>query len=614
MFIAGSPNENGVDTQWSRLQIQNKQLDLDKTYPDIAHGSWLVLQQEGRAALYSVTGTELRSSDDYKKSRSFTRVSLDSFQQLEEFDRTATTVYTGSSPLTLFKLEPVQGQTLVCMPFESLLTPGQLVSLSGKRLRVRLSSHVDGGLTLTSAVQKQSVQLNKDSTYILLASPLAADTTGNSNIYTWKLQDDNGIAGQLYAPIDTFSYELAADTDEVINEFLTIMSATPGQATALTFAQALQYVYDPTTVTLNANVVKATHGQTVSGEVLGGSDGSTDSRSFPLKNNPLTYLASPSGDGTPASTLEVDVNDVPWQAVNMLFGQGSSARVYLVRRDSSNTTSVIFGDGNEGARLPSGREHITANYRYGSGSAGNVPANSLLTIRTRPYGVQSVTNPLAASGGSDPEPQDQARTIAPRLIQTMQRIVSLRDYEAFTRLFPQIRKVQATNLWNGRVHVVHLTIAGDGGTAIPADSDIYKNLVTAIRTSAASPSQALVIQSFELVCFQLKASLIIANDYTTQQHTVAANARQKLLDTFSFDQRDFGQPTSTSEVISVLQDVPGVFAVEIEQLSINHSGTLDAFVPALQARVEQGQIRPAQLLLIDSSDGGIDLHPEGQNL
>jgi hypothetical protein len=612
MFISGSPGDNGVDTQWSRFQIQNKQLDLDKTYVDFVDGSWLVLRQEGRAALYAVTGTETRTSEDYKKSRSFTRVSLDSSQHLEEFDRTATTVYTASSPLAVFDIEPVQGQTLACVPFESLLTPGQLLSLSGKRVRVRLSSHVGSGLTLTSGDKKQSVPLNKDSTYILLSPPEAATTADNT--YTWKLQDDNGIAGQLSAPVDTFTYELAADSDEVTSELLTVVSAAPGLSTTLTFSQALQHVYDPTTVTLNANIVKATHGQTVNGEVLGGTDSGTDSRSYPLKNNPLTYLSSPSGDGTPVSTLEVDVNDVPWKAVDMLLGQGSNARVYLVRRDSQNNTTVIFGDGQEGARLPSGREHITANYRFGNGSAGNVPANSLLTIRTRPYGVQSVTNPLAASGGSDPEPQDQARTIAPRLIQTMQRIVSLNDYEAFTRLFPQIRKVHATNLWNGRVHVVHLTIAGDAGSMIAEDSDIYNNLVTAIHQSAASPSQPLAIQSYELVSFQLKATLIIAKEYVTRQNTVAANARQKLLDTFSFDQRDFGQPTSSSEIISILQDVPGVFAVEIELLSTNHNGKLDTFLPALPARVEQGQIRPAQLLLIDPSDDGINLHPEGQNL
>jgi photosystem II stability/assembly factor-like uncharacterized protein len=612
MFIAGLPGDNGVDTQWSRFQIQNKQLDLDKTYTDIADGSWLVLRQEGKAALFQVIGTETRTSDDYKKSKSFTRVSLDSSQRLEAFDRSAAIVYTTSNPLTLFHFEPVTGQTLACVPFESLLTQGQLVALSGKRVRVRLSSQVESILTLASSDGKRSIQLNKDSTYILLAPPEPTGT--NTGTYTWKLQDDSGIAGQLAAPLDDFTYELAADTDETTSELLTVISASPGQETTLTFSQTLQNVYDPMTVTLNANIVKATHGQTVTNEVLGGTEESTDSRSFALKNNPLTYLASPSGNGTPVSTLEIAVNDVPWQEVNMLFGQDSNAHVYIVRRDSHNNTTVIFGDGKEGARLPRGREHVAANYRYGSGSAGNVPANSLLTIRTRPFGVQSVTNPLSASGGADPEPQDQARTIAPHLIQTMQRIVSLSDYAAFTRLFPQISKVQALDLWNGRVHVVHLTIAGDNGATIAEDSDIYKHLVTAIRTSAASPAQPLAIQSYELVYFQLKATLIITQDHVSQQNTVTVNARQALLAAFSFDQRDFAQPTSSSEIISILQDVEGVFAVELEQLSTNHTGKLDLFLPALPARLEQGQMHSAQLLLIDPADGGIDLRPEGQGI
>jgi len=43
----------------------------------------------------------------------------------------------------------------------------------------------------------------------------------------------------------------------------------------------------------------------------------------------------------------------------------------------------MFGDGVDGARLPSGRENIVASYRSGIGTGGNLDAGQLTLLKTK---------------------------------------------------------------------------------------------------------------------------------------------------------------------------------------------------------------------------------------
>ena len=74
---------------------------------------------------------------------------------------------------------------------------------------------------------------------------------------------------------------------------------------------------------------------------------------------------------------------------------------------------VVFGDGRSGARLPSGTNNVRATYRKGLGVDGNVVAGSLTQLMTRPLGLKSVSNPLPAEGGTDPEAASAARQSIP---------------------------------------------------------------------------------------------------------------------------------------------------------------------------------------------------------
>ena len=336
--------------------------------------------------------------------------------------------------------------------------------------------------------------------------------------------------------------------------------------TFLQLAELLKYQYKRDTVTLYGNVVKATHGETRT-EVLGSGDGSQAFQQFMLRQPPLTYLAAPTPIGA-IGTLELRVNSLLWYEADSLVGLKRSDRVYITKTDDASRTTLIFGNGTNGARLPTGMENIRATYRNGIGKTGNVKAEQINLLASRPLGLKSVINPLPATGGANRESLDQARQNAPLAVMSLDRLVSVQDYADFTRTYAGIAKASAMPLSNGRRQVVHLTIAGSDDIPIDSASDLYRNLYQALQRYG-DPLQPLQIDRRELLLLLISANVKILPGY--QWEDVAKEIREKLYQRFSFGHQALGQDVTLGDVISIIQSVtiqrdPVVAYVDIDIL------------------------------------------------
>jgi len=335
--------------------------------------------------------------------------------------------------------------------------------------------------------------------------------------------------------------------------------------TRITFDADLDHPYDPASVTLNANVAKATHGTTKS-EILGSGDGTASYQRFALKQPPLTYVSAATPSGT-ASTLEVRVNGMQWQEVPWLAGKSPTDKVYATSVDQQGNRIVQFGDGSEnGARLPTGQNNVTANYRQGLGSAGNVHAGQITTLLSRPMGVQGVINPVAATGGGDPETTDSARRNVPTTTRALDRIVALEDVGDFARSSAAVAKAEAVWAWNGRRRVACVTVAAPDGAAIDPGSDQFKNLLSAM-LAAADPTIPIVLCSYVPRIFTIGATLTV--DPSLDADAVVMAAKAALRSAFGFDARDFMQPVYRSEIFAVLQAVSGVVALTVDMFRLS---------------------------------------------
>jgi len=328
--------------------------------------------------------------------------------------------------------------------------------------------------------------------------------------------------------------------------------------TVITFTQPLIYSYVRNTVIINANIALATHGETTT-ETLGGGDASQSFQRFLLRQPPVTYVTASTASGA-SSTLEIRVNDILWHEVPDFFDHGPNERIYITRLDDDGKTTVIFGNGESGTRLPTGQENIKATYRKGIGEVGLVKAHQLTQLMTRPLGVKGVTNPNAPNGAADPEKLVDARRNAPLTILTLGRIVSLQDYQDFARAFSGVDKALATPVQVGEKNGVFVTIAGAKGAAVLSDSQLFSSLLTAIE-DAGDPTVPLLLKSYQPRFFRLATQVKIDPDFLSDE--VLAQIEQKLRDSFSFRARDFGQAVHRSEVVALMQSVKGVVSVNV---------------------------------------------------
>lgn len=221
--------------------------------------------------------------------------------------------------------------------------------------------------------------------------------------------------------------------------------------------------------------------------------------------------------------------------------------------------------------------------------------------KTGPPSIQGVTNPLPATGAASSESLKSARSTIPATTRTLDRIVSRRDFEDFTQAFAGIGKAQAVTLWNGTSELVYITIASVGGEAVLPDSALYRNLVAAI-DQARDPIQTVQIASFQPLFFQIEARVMHQDGY--QADKVELAIRQKLLETFAFERRSFGQPVTKSEVIAAIQATQGVLAVDLDFLyRQDASRTLQPSLPTVTAfwDAKTNQVQPSQLLRLRSS-------------
>ena len=124
-----------------------------------------------------------------------------------------------------------------------------------------------------------------------------------------------------------------------------------------------------------------------------------------------------------------------------LLDAGPRDRAFVTRRKDDGSVIVQFGDGKNGGRPPTGQTNVRATYRKGIGAAGNVAAGQLSQAIDRPAGLKGVANPAYATGGADPDKPDDARKSAPLHVRTLERVVSLQDYENYLSRLRQISRV-----------------------------------------------------------------------------------------------------------------------------------------------------------------------------
>jgi predicted phage baseplate assembly protein len=473
----------------------------------------------------------------------------------------------------------------------SALTTGRAAfGISGKVTRVTLSGY---GFTAFEAARRETSIYAQSEELTLAEVPIEPPVTDGSA----QIVLDRALAelpsGRvlLLTGIDAKTGEAASD--EMALSYL----EDNGGFGVLVFTSAPLHTYRLDTLTIHGNVARATHGDTVAREVLGGGNAARPFQRFTLKQPPLTHVRDPAAPSGAASTLEVRVNDLRWDEVPSFYGRGPAEHIFATRLDDDGRTVVQFGDGVHGARLPTSQENIRASYRKGIGVGANVRPGQLATLLTKPLGIKEATNPIAATGGDEAEARGAARENAPLTVLTLGRVVSLRDYEDFARAYAGIAKALATWSWDGERRGVFITVAGPDGT--PVDGDVLDLLLGVIRAGG-DPYVPLRVETYRKATFT--TTFHLKTDPAHDKQAVHAATVAALQDAFSFTARAFGQPVPLSDVIATIAGIPGVIGVDVDALdrtdAVGGSGLVDPLPAALPEAGTLAATKAAELLTL----------------
>lgn len=398
-----------------------------------------------------------------------------------------------------------------------------------------------GSKKLTLASSPVNIPVNDSNRLIYLEKKIDGLKEKQSIAITGKLEDD------------------PKTTKSEVSEIISIQNDLSGKYTILELDK-IDNSYKRDTVFFNFNVLVATHGETKT-EILGSGNPSQTRQKFVLKGKPVTYVSS--GINESGSTLEVRVNDELWKESENFLSLKPNDKSYITQIGDDGSVSLIFGDGIHGMRPPTGQENIHVKYRLGMGKAGLVNPNQLSLVLNRPLGVRSVTNPVSARNASDPESLDDAKKNAPIKLLTMNRIVSLDDFKSYADSYNGVGKSLALWGWNGFSKIVHLVVSDNQG--LNADSLLRKNLEEEIN-SIKDPMIQFTLCRFNKKTFNIDVKILVDSNH--QFEKIKKKIVEELSQKFSFEAREFGQNVTNAEVMSVIQRIPGVIAVDVDKLYI----------------------------------------------
>lgn len=286
-------------------------------------------------------------------------------------------------------------------------------------------------------------------------------------------------------------------------------------------------------------------------------------------NGGVVVIAGPvtadaAADGTVTDSLVVRVDGVRWDEVPSLYGRGPGELVYSTRLAAEGQLVLQFGDGVTGA-LPRGA--VTATWRTGGGLAGEVDGAQITVLSGSITGVRAIAGVGPMSGAADQDDESQLKRAAPARIRALDRAVALGDLADLALTMPGTSHSAS---WRGfgppgcscgrsGLHVAVLRLTSGGvRPANPSELLALSRYLDDRRDTTVPLCVAAAVSTPITVGAQL------AIDPRRTPAAVVAAATGAVLDPggpLAPAPRGLGVPLDGSDVIEVVQPVPGVLGI-----------------------------------------------------
>jgi hypothetical protein len=325
--------------------------------------------------------------------------------------------------------------------------------------------------------------------------------------------------------------------------------------------------------------------KTTSNYVVGTSDGITEWQEYVLPDT-----------GIIRTSIVVSINAVTWTRVDTFVYSGAADTHFKVKFMTDGTVSIMTGNGTYGV-VP-GAFPIYVSYAVGGGLNSNISTIGKINV----YGgadanLTGVSNYEAFTGGGDKESMDSAKIIAPILLKTRDRFITVEDGETLAFNYGGIARVNIIKNYYGLLSCMVIIVPNGGGVpsgALKTAIDTYltdRSILGSIDVRVVDPTYVATPVSIgvhmlsgyvfatidPMIQFAIKL-LVSESTYEIQQYLISNGISNTVtyintLWTFAFTAADyneiirlielvkapnFGENIEESDFFAVLDGVTGV--------------------------------------------------------
>jgi hypothetical protein len=310
------------------------------------------------------------------------------------------------------------------------------------------------------------------------------------------------------------------------------------------------------------------------------------------------------------------LDDGAWQKVVTYQNNGVTIPHYDYT--ASTGATIRFGDGEFGLE-PARQTVFLVHYRYGAGKAGNLAPGTIANFNATPAlsFIETVNNPLPATGGLDAETPDEIRQSAPHAFREITyRAVTTPDYAEAAERLPWVQNAGAALRWTGSWLTVFVT--PDPLNAVQMTDAWRNDLENQLNRFRQAGRETHTLEP-EYADIDMEIELCIAAGSFAAE--VAERVREALFGKgsivrqpgyFAANRFTFGTPLERSTLEGVIQQVPGVKAVE--WIKFRRRGVFDwkpftefFYDPGMNTiiRIENDPLHPERGTLKLSTHGGL---------
>lgn len=259
-----------------------------------------------------------------------------------------------------------------------------------------------------------------------------------------------------------------------------------------------------------------------------------------------------------------------WKPRVDLLASDRFDRGFVVEIERDGRARLRFGDDVHGMRPAIGTA-FTASFCAGGGAAGNVGRDVLTTVVTDVAGVEAVTNPVAATGGTDPESMREVRQFAPAAFKTQERAVTEADWVAVATRHPEIQNASARLRWTGSWWTVFLTVDLVGGRRLSEQTLLAARLageldrfrVAGYDLELRDPVDVPVMLELT-VC--LSSGVFRSDVFAALSAALSNQGSGQHRGFFHPDNFTFGQHVYVSQIVATAMGVAGVRSARVTEL------------------------------------------------